>query len=257
MQAYSSAFARIYNLRWGDFARAVAPRIQAYYERTPLGSSDRTLLDICCGTGQLAIHFAGQGYQATGLDLSAPMLAIARQNAAPYVESGQIQFIQGDAAQFRVDEPVGLALSTFDALNHLPGQDAMRACMACAYTAVKPEGTFIFDLNTRRGLDQWNGVQVQDTEEYMIVTRGLFDQESSRAWTRISGFLRTEGELYQRFEQTAYNTLFDMAWVEQALYETGWDHAHFARIDALDTPLTAPENESRVFIVAQKRATAI
>jgi SAM-dependent methyltransferase len=256
MQAYNSAFARVYNLRWGDFARAVAPRIQAYYEHTPLGGSDRTLLDICCGTGQLALHFAGQGYQVTGLDLSAPMLAIARQNAASYVESRQIQFIQGDAARFHVDEPVGLAISTFDALNHLPGQDALRACMACAHAAVKPGGTFIFDLNTRRGMAQWNDVQVQDTEEHMIVTRGLIDEEGGRAWTRISGFLRTEEGLYERFEQTAYNTLFDMAWVEQALYETGWDCVHFARIDALGIPLDAPEDERRAFIVAQKRAAA-
>ena len=57
MQAYSASFARLYNLRWGGFAQRVAPIIRDLYESTPLGKVNRSLLDLCCGTGQLAVHF--------------------------------------------------------------------------------------------------------------------------------------------------------------------------------------------------------
>jgi demethylmenaquinone methyltransferase/2-methoxy-6-polyprenyl-1,4-benzoquinol methylase len=39
-------------------------------------------LDICCGTGDLALALANQGLRVTGLDFSEPMLEIARRRTA-------------------------------------------------------------------------------------------------------------------------------------------------------------------------------
>ena len=89
MQAYGPGFARIYNLRWTAFVQDVAPRILSYYERAPIAPANKSLLDVCCGTGQLAVYFLERGYRVTGLDLSEHMLHYARENVAPYVESGQ------------------------------------------------------------------------------------------------------------------------------------------------------------------------
>jgi SAM-dependent methyltransferase len=252
MQGYTRSFARIYNQRWAGFAQRVAPLIRAYYERAwPDGP--RSLLDLCCGTGQLARHFLDRGYQVVGIDLSEHMLQYARENAAPYVAAGQVTFIQGDAAHFSLDDRVGLAVSTFDALNHLPGEAALRSCFDAVYRALDPGGTFIFDLNTRQGLlAHWNGVQVQDTEELMLVTRGIYDPEQDRAWTRITGFSRREDGLYERFEQTAYNSAFDLSQVSDMLLEAGWGNVHFAHVEDLVTPIQEPEGENRTFVVARK-----
>jgi len=264
MQAYGRAFARVYNERWTGFAQRVAPGILEFYESTPAGREHKTLLDLCCGTGQLALHFLERGYRVLGIDLSEPMLQYARENAARYVETGHAEFIQADAAGLDVAKwsqgghggpPLrfGLVVSTFDALNHLPGEDALRSCFQSVYPVLVPDGFFIFDLNTRAGLlAHWNGIQVQDTEEIMLVTRGLYDEESDRAWTRISGFVRTESGLYERFEQTAFNTAFDLAWVREALLEAGWQSVHFARMDNPGVPIAEPEEETRAFIVARK-----
>jgi demethylmenaquinone methyltransferase/2-methoxy-6-polyprenyl-1,4-benzoquinol methylase len=55
-------------------------------------------LDVCCGTGDLALALARRGVEVTGLDFSGKMLEIARARsrklAAPVP-----QFIQGDAQQ--------------------------------------------------------------------------------------------------------------------------------------------------------------
>ena len=42
-------------------------------------------------------------------------------------------------------------------------------------------GVFIFDLNTRAGLLRWNNISVDDSEEAMIVTRGYYSGQGSRA----------------------------------------------------------------------------
>ena len=69
MQAYNASFARIYNLRWASFAQNTAPRLRAFYEMTPVGQDNRSMLDLCCGTGQLALHFLDHGYRVTGRDM--------------------------------------------------------------------------------------------------------------------------------------------------------------------------------------------
>ncbi|MGH2605416.1 MAG: class I SAM-dependent methyltransferase, partial [Anaerolineales bacterium] len=74
MQAYGTAFARVYNLRWSGFARQVAPAIESYYAATAGGKERRSVLDLGCGTGQLAVYFLERGYRVVGIDLSPAML---------------------------------------------------------------------------------------------------------------------------------------------------------------------------------------
>jgi demethylmenaquinone methyltransferase/2-methoxy-6-polyprenyl-1,4-benzoquinol methylase len=65
--------------RWRDLtARGVA-------------SPGRRVLDVCCGTGDLAIACARRGATVTGVDFSAPMLERARRKAP------EIEWVSGDA----------------------------------------------------------------------------------------------------------------------------------------------------------------
>ena len=111
---------------------------------------------------------------------------------------------------------------------------------------------FIFDLNTRLGLQRWASSNLEENAELTLFTHGLYDEASSRAYTRIHGFLRAEDGRYDRFEETAYNTAFDLADVRAALVGAGWNQIHFARLDNLAAPLDQPELENRVFVVAVK-----
>ena len=253
MQAYGSGFARIYNPRWGGFARQAAPHLLAYYAATSHGQTRRPVLDLCCGTGQLALAFLAEGYPVFGLDLSPAMLRLAAENAAAYTASGQARFVLRDAADFTLPEPVGLVVSTYDALNHLPDLATLRRCFSCVAQALAPGGSFIFDLNTRRGLtERWNGLQVEDTDELVLLQRGLFPPDGDRAWTKLSGFVRRPDGAYERFDETVFNTAFPLAEVLAALTEAGFTSAHAARLTDLATPLADPEQEPRVFCVARR-----
>lgn len=67
MQAYGAGFARVYNLRWSGFARQVAPLILEYFEVSPFAAANKRVLDLCCGTGQLALYFLEKGYRVVGI----------------------------------------------------------------------------------------------------------------------------------------------------------------------------------------------
>lgn len=250
MQAYGRGFARAYDLKWSGFARQIAPFILDFYAATPLGQKKKSILDLCCGTGHLAVCFLEKGYRVVGLDLSAPMLHYARENARQYLESGQAAFIQADASHFSLNERFGLVVSTYDALNHLEDEAALRSCFECVYRV--SEGYFIFDLNTRRGLRRWNNLQIDADDDVFTLTRGFYDGQSDRAWVKITGFLRLPNGLYERFEETVFNTAFEMKKVKEALLDVGWKTVYFARIQDLKTPLDDPEEEGRVFVVASK-----
>ena len=57
-------------------------------------------LDLCCGTGDLALtvrRFGGGGASVAGIDYSLPMLVIARAKSASWNLDKHISFIHGDA----------------------------------------------------------------------------------------------------------------------------------------------------------------
>ncbi len=58
-------------------------------------------LDLCCGTGDLALALAQRGAEAVGLDFSGAMLEIAekRRRKSLKTETLNLKFIQGDAQQ--------------------------------------------------------------------------------------------------------------------------------------------------------------
>jgi SAM-dependent methyltransferase len=252
MQVYGRAFARVYNTMLIDFVNQVAPRILDFNANTSIGHTNRSVLDVCCGTGQLALHFLRSGYTVIGIDLSEDMLQLARQNASQYLATGQVQFIRGDATRFTIATQVGLVTSTYDALNHLESLDALRDCFGCVFAALTNGGFFIFDLNTRLGLRRWNNINVYDRPDALMILRGIFDGQGDRALMKASGFARTSDGLYERFDETVFNTVFEMRSLRDALQEKGWKRVHFARIEDLRTAIDDPEAEGRVFVVAEK-----
>ena len=67
-----------------------------------LRNKPEKFLDLCCGTGDLALtvcRLGKGGVSVAGIDYSPPMLAIARAKSASLPEGRQASFIHGDAAR--------------------------------------------------------------------------------------------------------------------------------------------------------------
>jgi SAM-dependent methyltransferase len=248
--AYGRAFAGYYNTHWRAFAEQTAPRLLAWYAATPPGRQRLPVLDLGCGTGQLAAHFLAAGFAVTGLDLSPEMLAHAARNNAAAVAAGRARFVQGDAAHFAFDHAFGLIASTFDTLNHLPDLDALRGCFRSARAVLAPGGYFVFDLNTRLGLQGWNSLNIYEHDGTVLIQRRQYAPGASGAVTTLTGFVPAADGGYERFDETITNTAFAVSDVLAALAECGWPTAHTATLADLNAPLADPEAQSRVYFVA-------
>ena len=69
--------------------------------RECLVSQPSRVLDLCCGTGDLAINMArhaGNGVELIGIDYSRPMLVIATKKAERLSKGRRISFTNGDAS---------------------------------------------------------------------------------------------------------------------------------------------------------------
>jgi SAM-dependent methyltransferase len=112
------------------------------------------LVDFGCGTGRLCVHFAAKGYDCVGVDLSEPMLARARANAAAAgVLCGWVaaNFIEPGAF---ADQSVDYAACLFSTLGMVRGADNRAKVLANAFRRLKPGGRFVLHVHNRffRGL---------------------------------------------------------------------------------------------------------
>jgi SAM-dependent methyltransferase len=252
-QAYGDTFARVYNERWTFFATRIAPQLLSLFDSLDaLSDAPRSILDLCCGTGQLAGSFLEAGYDVTGIDLSPAMLRHARENNEAAIADDRARFSLGDAASFSVQTPVTFAVSVFDSLNHLPDANALSGCFESVYRALRSPGVFVFDLNTPTGLRRWNGITFNDTEDLAIINRGIYPAGAGRAYTYITGFLRQADGLYERFDEAAYNTVFASAEVLNRLSDAGFGPCYVAANGALSDPVDSPDQLDRVFYVCSK-----
>lgn len=64
------------------------------FSKRHLPETTKNILELACGTGALAVAFAKDGYNVTGLDLSEEMLMIASQRA--YEEEATVQFVEAE-----------------------------------------------------------------------------------------------------------------------------------------------------------------
>jgi SAM-dependent methyltransferase len=79
---------------FGEVARFTMPSAEEFMARLDLRPGTR-VLDVACGTGNLAVLAARQGCQVSGLDIATNLLAQARERAQR--EGLAIEFTEGDA----------------------------------------------------------------------------------------------------------------------------------------------------------------
>jgi SAM-dependent methyltransferase len=250
--AYGEAAALRYNLfesKSTGFAIRMAPKIQAFYQHTKMARVNKKLLDVACGTGQLASCFLEQGYEVTGLDLAPHMVKQAKTNNAKYVESKQCNFKACDSSNFNLEPQFGLAVSTFNGMNHLPNFEKVEKCLANVYHALVEGGFFIFDINTQLGLKRVvENFGVVDTDDEITVRKRLFDGE--RVILNASGCFKHKGT-WKRYQETIFKIIIDTKALKETMFNQGWSSLLFTK-DDLISPVEDPELEEVAYIVACK-----
>ncbi len=108
------------------------------------GRASGGILELACGTGQLTVPLASAGFQVTGLDLSEPMLTVARQRAAARHVS--VEHVLGDMRAFDLGRRFALIFIARNSLLHLHSPKDLLAAFAMVRRHLEPGGIFAFDI---------------------------------------------------------------------------------------------------------------
>ncbi|RIK25208.1 MAG: cyclopropane-fatty-acyl-phospholipid synthase [Chloroflexi bacterium] len=142
-QLYFDNHAPVYMEQW--YTQNWRADVDFFEEVLQLPSGSR-ILDVGCGTGRHSVELVRRGYQVTGIDFSAGMLAEAKKAA---VTAGvTVEWIQCDALDFVTDRPFDAAICMLEAAFALltPRQDPIDHDMTIlrrVNAALKPGARFL------------------------------------------------------------------------------------------------------------------
>jgi SAM-dependent methyltransferase len=102
------------------------------------------VLEVACGTGRITLPVARAGVAITGLDVSAPMLALARRKAER--DALHIDWVHADCRAFSLPTRFRLIFIAANALQHLHDLASIESCFRCVRDHLEPGGEFILDV---------------------------------------------------------------------------------------------------------------
>ncbi|MCI8578638.1 MAG: class I SAM-dependent methyltransferase [Lachnospiraceae bacterium] len=250
MDAYTG-FAEVYDLfmddiPYGEWCEYVAGLLAEY------GIQDGLLLDLGCGTGKLTRRLADRGFDMIGIDLSEEMLEIAREKSDPE----QILYLMQDMREFELYGTVRAIVSICDSMNYLMGYEELVQVLGLANNYLDPGGIFLFDMNTLYKYETLLGEQTiaENREEGSFIWENYYDEEERINQYDLTLFIRQEGGLYRKYEETHYQYAFDLKEVEQAVREAGMELV--AIYDAFTREPVRTDSQ-RVYVIAREHGKTV
>ncbi len=235
--------AGLYNRHWGYFADRIYPVLDRLVLRDlPSGCA---VLDLCCGTGQLAAVLSEKGYAVTGVDGSEGMIEIARRNA-PCVE-----FLVQDARELSLYRHFAAVFSTFDSLNHVMSLDELEQVFRNVHAVLEAGSCFEFDLNMEEGyLQRWRGSFGIVEDDLVCVARSSKDEEERIGRMDLTVF-ESKGSSWKRKDVALLQRWYSESDIRKRLRSAGFERIRtFASKDGVLE--SAPDTTGRMFVVARK-----
>lgn len=262
MDAYTS-FAQVYdlfmdNVPYEEWSRYVISLLKE--EKIENG----LVLDLGCGTGKMTRLLAAAGYDMIGIDYSEDMLEIAREYQ--YAQQGEIAddcaeedavqdsnilYLLQDMREFELYGTVRAVISICDSMNYILDEEDLLQVFKLVNNYLDPKGIFIFDMNTRYKYAETLGETTitENREEGSFIWENYFDEEDDINQYDLTLFIREDGDLYRKYEETHYQRVYDLDVVKRLLKEAGMEFV--AAYDAFTKEPVKADSE-RIYIIARE-----
>jgi len=181
----------------------------------------RSMLDLACGTGTVALSYAQQGWEVYAVDASAGMLEQARRKAQ---EAGlAVTFSRQDMRKFVLPHSVALTTCLYDSLNYMLTLADLKKVVARVSQTLIPGGLFLGDMNTQVTLEEvWgnNTFFVERPGMSLILSSG-YEHGTGLSTVHIVGFIQKPDGSYSRFDEHHTEIAHDSEQVKAVLESAG------------------------------------
>ena len=232
---YSDVFCKVYNeFGWNYYPEIFGEQLLTWLKRR--GFSPKNSMDLGCGTGVLCRILQAEGIRAAGMDFSAGMIEIARQ------DSPEIPYEVADMITYRPDQRFDLVTCTGDALNHIPALGDIRRIFENVYAYTSPGGYFIFDILNEQEVSTSEPFEMDFTDTVRVWFQ-MTQPEERKVNLKVRVF--ENGEL--QFEENIRETVHDPGVICDLLRQAG-----FAVEQCADRLLHDSGRGTTWFVVARK-----
>jgi hypothetical protein len=155
-------------------------------------------------------------------------------------------------SELRDDPQFDICVATYSTLNHFTSSEDIGQCFDAVRSLLLPDGLFFFDVTTIRGLQNWTGVRVIETDQMTVINRGVFDTSMDRAYMATSGYvLNVEEGTYDRFSEVIFNLALPVDLLTKMLSQSGFRRIQVTPFVDFEKQSHDPEQESRIAILAR------
>jgi SAM-dependent methyltransferase len=129
-------------------ARRIGLADDVAFYRSLAAEVGKPVLELCCGTGRIALPLLADGHTVTGVDASPCMLRQfrAKLERLGEAERNRLTLLEADITELPFREEFGLAIIPFNSITALPSFAAQLKVFQNAFAALMPGGIFAADL---------------------------------------------------------------------------------------------------------------
>jgi SAM-dependent methyltransferase len=176
--------------------------------------------DLACGSGDTALDLARLGLDVQAVDLSPTFCKILRDEARR--AGARIRVLRADMRSFRLRESVDLLVCEFAALNNLDLREDLSKVFRCVARALKPGGSFAFDVNTPLSFEtQVPKGEWIDQPDFKLVMHGVVEDGGRRLPLHLEWFLPERGR-FRHVRETIVHVCWTEAEIRSALRAAGF-----------------------------------
>lgn len=181
----------------------------------------KTVVDLGCGTGTLSIPLAHMGADVIGIDLSQQMIDQATSKA--FEEEAQVAFQCASMTEFVVPSQADVVVIAIDSLNYLADEAQVKQTFGKVFQALKPGGRLFFDVHSIEKIEAYlDGPFLYEDEDVAYMWSTEPGEEPYSVFHDITFFVKTEEDLYERFEEHHYQRTFEIDFYKKWLMEAGF-----------------------------------
>ncbi len=239
---YDKAMTHVDYYQWTNFLLNV---IQKEHINT------NKIVDLGCGTGEITIQLAKQGFQMIGVDMSADMLSIATEKS--FAENVNVTWLQQDIRQLSGFFNVELFVSFFDVINYITNEEELKDTFKTIYHSLSIDGYFIFDVHH---IDYVNerliGHSFSDVaDDFAYIWDCIKGNHDGHMIHQMTFFIKSKNQYYEKYTESHDQRTWELAQYEAMLKTSGFSKIDFYGDFKTENSIIRNQHD-RIFIVAKK-----